>query len=340
MKPKTNVIILTLLFLSGYVSTGFAAFELLSFNARATGMADTFVALADDANTLAFNPAGLGVITMPQLSSQYTRLYVGLTDEDSKISDSSFSYLQPVKNIGAFGLGYFYRSLQSVYTENMINIGYGKKLSPRARAGVNVKLLGIKTNSSSSALSKSSANQLSLDAGILYFLDYVRFGFSLSDINQPDLALSSDNTNKLPFTIRTGASFDLSRCLVNAELTHRDKENRFGLGLESYFTDNRFGLRAGFLNGMGNRKFSNLTTGFSLRIINNLGLDYALIYPLKGLENTMSHRLSLSLKFGQEKQLDVPKPAKKIQKKKQNELEEPIEEMQEDNKAIDRYDSN
>lgn len=326
-----------------------AAYEMLSLNARATGFGESYVAISNDANALIFNPAGLGIITMPQISTQYTRLYMGLTDE-SKISDAALGYVHPFREIGTFGISYFTRSLESIYTENVITVGYGKRISTKTALGLNLKMLGIKTNASSSYLSKTSTNQPSLDIGILSYLNYLTLGLSVSDINQPDISLGSGQANKVPMTVRGGICLEYETFLINTELSNKDEETRVGVGVEGWFASRLLGIRAGMLNGLGDKKLSTLTSGFSLRLKKyfGLGLDYAFIYPLEGIKNTTSHQLSLSLKFGEEKPLNRPKPAPAIgtQKRRidrlETEEETPTkeEEEEEEEEPTERFDTN
>lgn len=294
--------------------SGFAAYEMLSLNARSTGLGESYVAISNDPNALVFNPAGLGIISMPQLSTQYTRLYMGLTDE-SKIADAALGYVQPIEKIGTLGLSYFTRSLESIYKENIITLGYGRRISAKTALGLNVKMLGIKTNVASSYLSKTSTTQPSIDVGIISYLNYLTLGLSVADVNQPDIALGSGQSNKIPMTAKAGICLDYENFLVNIELTNRDKENRVGGGAEFWLASRLLGIRAGMVNGLGDRKLSTLTSGFSLRLRKYFGIDYAFIYPLEGIQNTTSHQLSLSLRFGEDKPLNRPQPPARKEKK-------------------------
>lgn len=329
-----------------FIQSANAAYEMLSLNARSTGFGESYVAISNDTNALIFNPAGLGIISMPQISTQYTRLYMGLTDE-SKIADAALGYVQPAGGIGTFGASYFTRSLESIYTENVITFGYGKRISAKTAVGLNLKMLGLKTNASSAYLSKTSTNQPSLDIGLLSYLNYLTLGLSVSDINQPDIALGSGQSSKVPMTVRGGICLDYETFLINVELSNKDKENRVGVGVEGWFASRLLGIRAGMLNGLGDRKLSTLTSGFSLRLKKYFGLDYAFIYPFEGIKNTTSHQLSLSLKFGEEKPLNRPKPApvKKILKRRidklETEEEQPAkEEEEEEQEPTERFDIN
>src|SRR3989339_1112789 len=64
--------------------------------ARPLGMGEAFVGLADDINTLQFNPAGLSNILNKEIGAMY---FKGLSDTGY----GNIAYAQPVKIIGNIG---------------------------------------------------------------------------------------------------------------------------------------------------------------------------------------------------------------------------------------------
>lgn len=282
--------------------TSEAAFESLAFNARSAGLGDSFTAVSDDNNALIFNPGGLGQIRRAEISTQYTRLYVGLTDS-SKIADTALSYTQPLANIGTLGIGYFSRSLSSLYKEELIILGYGKEVRPDLYLGTNIKYATLSTTVTSTALTRSKVSQPSLDLGLLYnHQDWFFIGASISDLNQPNLNMTSQS-NKIPYTIRGGINYIINQegtFMLASDYSRKDKESKVSIGLENWVFPELMGLRLGVINGLG-RELLNLTFGFTFEVKNTLSLDYAFIYPLKGIKDTIgSHRVSLSFRFGQE----------------------------------------
>ncbi len=302
-----------------------ASFEILAFNARSAGLADSFTAVADDANALIFNPGGLGQITRAQVSTQYTRLHVGLTD-GSNLADGAVSYIQPFVKLGVFGIGYFSRSLSSLYKEELIILGYGKELVPDLYIGANLKYASLSTTISSDALTRSKVSQPSFDFGLLYnHQDWFLVGASISDLNQPNLNMTSQN-NKIPSTIRAGFSYILNKegtFILASDYTKKDKENKVSVGLENWVLPKFMGLRAGAVTGISDRELLNVTLGFTLKLKDLLLFDYAFIYPLKGIKDTIgSHRISLSARFGKE----LPKRERRIRKDEDKEYFEEFKE--------------
>ncbi|HVZ80639.1 MAG TPA: PorV/PorQ family protein [bacterium] len=80
------------------LTTG-ADFLLMTTGARPDGMGQAFSAVADDVNTLSFNPAGLGNIRLPEAGFGYERFLAGI--------DYNFlGAAVPMGEAGVLGLGY------------------------------------------------------------------------------------------------------------------------------------------------------------------------------------------------------------------------------------------
>lgn len=67
--------------LNGQAGTSGAQFLKLGAGARAGGMADAFSAVADDAYTAYYNPAGLSLLTSPELGGGHTAYFQGINYE-------------------------------------------------------------------------------------------------------------------------------------------------------------------------------------------------------------------------------------------------------------------
>ena len=80
LRERLNSLFLALSLWPLALSPVFAAFENIGAGARPIAMGNAFSAVADDANTIYYNPAGLGRLKHPQLTAGYGRLYLGLTD--------------------------------------------------------------------------------------------------------------------------------------------------------------------------------------------------------------------------------------------------------------------
>ncbi len=145
MKQRTlSTLFVSLLLLftaAGYAfSDSTIDFDLLTkgVGLRPFGMGGTYVAVADDVNAVYWNPAGLGMLDRKEftvMSSEGTP-YMYL------------AYVNPLKNIGTFGIsGYYYQHLGNVpenYKEiwdTSIMLSYGKKITDNTSLGLNAKFL-------------------------------------------------------------------------------------------------------------------------------------------------------------------------------------------------------
>src|SRR5687767_12300563 len=73
--------------------------------ARANGMGQAYVALADDATASWWNPGGLGFLAQRDASFTHAQLVPGLADD---VFYEYPTYAQPVKDWGVFGISIVY----------------------------------------------------------------------------------------------------------------------------------------------------------------------------------------------------------------------------------------
>lgn len=299
------------------VRQAFASFEELPAGARAAGMADAYTVVADDALSLYYNPAGLVHVRRPELSSYYSRLFLGLTDK-SEISRSFLGYAQPLgKDRGTVGVGYVNLSLPGLYSEDSLGVSYGRELMKRWNAGATVKMLrrsfgsdpytqnainvdagGSRGGGDPLFEKGNSRTAIGLDLGTQYKLSQnYALGFAARNINQPDLSLGSGN-DRAPAIY----SFGLGRWTRTSSLSVEMSERKFGgsqdmrtkLGGEKWFR-NGFGMRAGLATG--SRGFGEAAAGLSYRM-DGFQFDYGMNFPLKGIQSIGSQMLSITFRFG------------------------------------------
>ena len=71
------------------------AFEDTGTGARGAALGSNYVSMGDDVLSLMYNPATLARVHEKELTSEYSRLYMGLTD-GSNLSQTYFGYGQPI----------------------------------------------------------------------------------------------------------------------------------------------------------------------------------------------------------------------------------------------------
>ena len=303
----------------------FASFEDTGTGARATALGGAFTSLANDVHALYYNPSGLVYIKRKELSATYGLLHTGLADK-SKVTDSYVAYAQPLKKkFGTLGFSWQQTSLEKLYGERTLTLGYGRKLSRKLAVGLNLKQLyreftapvGQTSNSGVVETEKSdpvfaggnSKSNIAVDLGVL-FRPYPKYSYGLmfQNLNEPNLAISDSNSDPAKMTLRSGAAYQQNNLTLMGELNTKKSlgSRRDFLGV---FAVEKWWVGAGFTRGdlaargalaIGSRSFSQVTIGFSYRL-NVAQVDYGFLMPLGGItfgSSQGNHRITLTLRFG------------------------------------------
>jgi len=283
-----------------------AQFGLFRDGVRPAGMGGAFVAVSDDSNALAYNPAGLAQITQNEFRFEHTRLFMGL-DENEDISDTSINYVQPMGEKAAFGFNIF------IDDQNQIRqASYG--FSGAIKVGVTKPvLLGISAKNLSRSLNESefqdtvggdpvldedSSNSFALDLGVLVnWTETLSFGLSGRNINEPDLGFKEED--KEAATWRVGVATSIFDGLAALDIEYRDEEIdgdtdlTVHAGFEKWLMEDSLGLRAGVNN-------DEIGFGATYRLVEvGLGLDYTYIWHLEDIEGVSgTHMFGLNYRFG------------------------------------------
>ncbi len=300
-------------------STASASFEELPTGARAAGLGNAFTALADDAYSMYYNPAGLVQLNRSELTAYYAKLFSGLTD-GSSIDRSFLAYAHPLKKRHAtLGLSYLSLSLAGLYSETTIGLSYAQAFGERWNLGTTMKFLKKSFGSdeyTQNAINVDSGAQLGaadplfaqngtsksgtgFDIGGQYRINKIYgLGIAIMNINSPNMALSSSDTDQVSSIYKIGLARHTKVSGIDADISMRkftSEELRFNMGGERWFQSG-IGMRAGI--GFGQRQYQVTSLGFSYRW-QNLELGYALIYPLTGVKGTFgTNQLSMTFRFG------------------------------------------
>ena len=324
LPARTHMRAVAFLFLvtCSVVSTAplFASFEELPTGARQAGLGDAFTAVADDIYSAYYNPAGLAQLNRSEFTAYYSKLYAGLSD-GSNIGRSYVAYGQPTQKHGTFALSYLSLSLADLYSESTIGLHYAIPIKEKWNVGGSLKFLrksfGSDTytqnavNDSGSSLGSpdplfaangNSKSAASFDLGAQYRLSKIYgVGFAILNANSPNTALSSADTDKVSAVYKVGLARHTKKSVVSAEVSMRtftSSEYRFNMGAERWFNSG-FGIRGGL--GFGQRSYQSTSLGFSYRW-DVMEIDYALIYPLSGIQGTYgTHQVSMLFRFGRRK---------------------------------------
>lgn len=262
-------------------------------SARASGMGEAFASVADGAETVYFNPAGLSRILHREISLLFAPLF-------SDTRYASVSYAHPLRPRWAAG-GHF-RILSSenaektnAFGDSLGSFGYremslsGSFAAPVWRdlsAGVSLKLLN-------QSLDGKSGVGFGMDAGLHHkATENFSWGLALHNIFPPRLRLGSV-TEVFPVSVRLGSSalFLKKRLLVSADIQLSNLGGAGGLvargfGGAEYRLTEIFSFRAG-----GNTRAASLGFGVNWK---NFSFDYAASFLALGV----NHSAGLSFRFG------------------------------------------
>ena len=281
-------------------------------------MGSAFTALADDVYSTYYNPAGLAQLHRSEFTAYYAKLYSGLTD-GSSIGRDFVAYGHPTEKHGTFGFSYLSLSLADLYSETTFGFHYAYAYRERWNLGASIKYLkksfgsdqytqnAINSDTGASlggpdplfAANGTSKSAESFDLGAQYRISKIYgVGLAILNINSPNMALSSGDTDKVSSVYKVGLARRTQLSAVDVEISESQftsSDYRLNIGGERWLRGG-FGMRAGL--GFGSRQYEMTTVGFSYRM-DNLEFDYALIYPLTGIAGTFgTNQLSMTFRFG------------------------------------------
>lgn len=294
--------------------TSAAQFLKIGVGARASAMGESFVAEANDASAIYWNPAGLAAMSGNEMMLVRTNWIADMTYDFAAVAI-------PFANMGTFGL--FYQALNmdemEVRTEYKpegtgemfgassftLGVTYAKNMTDRFAFGVTAKYIREQ-------IWHVSASTFAIDVGITYktSLDNLRLGMAINNyggkmkmdgkdlLTFVDTDPSLDGNNEyiisrlntegfdLPLSFRVGLAYDpvktdFHRITTTLDgITPNDYTEHLNIGMEYGFREMVF-LRAGY-KGIG---IKDAEVGFSIgggikyTMENNLGLliDYAYV---------------------------------------------------------------
>lgn len=277
----------------------------IGVGARAAAMGDAYVAIADDATAVYWNPAGIARLSGQSISINHTAW-------PAEILFDQAAYVFNVKWIPGM-IGVNVRALtmsrdkvRTTYLpdgtgetfdagEWAYGLTYARSLTDKFSAGLSVNYI-------QTGLDDVTGKSTTFDFGTLYDVGIMgaKIGMSIQNIGS-DMTFIEE-TVKMPVFFRVGGSITLlqrgeSRLLTAAEFTHPpDNSEKLNLGAEYAFRDYLF-LRGGYKM---NYDTEGLTAGFGVKFPLTLvkssvaRLDYA-YSDLKFL--SQAHRVSVNVSF-------------------------------------------
>lgn len=286
--------ILTLLLLLNVAAKSYAADigggEILTVpvSVKANGMGGSFVAVADNASAVFWNPAGMIHIQKKDISITQNKYITG-------INEASLIFSYPTKYVvltGAY-LNFFTPS-EDILDENGALTGnsfsYRTDVPLLSIAGKQWKRIswGVTGKWFKEKISDFSQTTLSGDVGGLYSGRYLNFGLSVQNIGKINNLL-------LPIIYRTGLAWKVRSLVFSGEY------NAYSSVGQKYKNSANFGMQYTLMESIslrwGYRALDDLTkwtVGLGLKY-GRSSLDYAFV-PYGALGN--SHQVALHFQFG------------------------------------------
>lgn len=290
------------------IATTSAQFLKIGVGARATSLGESFVALADDASTLYWNPAGAALV--PNRSLYFTH-----TDWAVEFDYDFGSYIHDVPGLGVLGLSFGMLHTDDMpvtdeyhpngtgeyfsYADYFMGLTYARALTDRFAMGGTVKYI-------QEDLDDLSTKSWLIDIGTHYNTGFKTIRFAVSIVNfGPNLQPAGEKENgesyqdfSPPTVFRFGIALEpyqtaMHKVTTTMQVNHPvDNAEDINLGAE-YWWQELFALRAGFRTGTDEGGLSaGMGLKLSLGMIQPLMLDYG--YSDLGRLGDI-HRFSLGL---------------------------------------------
>lgn len=281
------------------------AFLEMPISARASGMGDSFTAIADDPLGIYYNPAGIAFIKYPSVSLVYHK-YI------QDISGNSLAFVYPLKN-WAIGLApTVFKMEEEPVSDSLGNdtgdtFGYQGTIIPVAAAWKLGNLaVGLSVKSYSEELDRQSSKTNTYDAGAIYRMGSWQFGFASQNLGGKIFSYD------LAKTQRIGIAYAGSGYLLSVENKKYKIGHSFSAGGEVSLAD-ALKLRGGWRFW---EDFGGLTFGLGGEL-GGLDFDYAFL-SYGDLGN--AHKVGVSYKFGKavskKEAVTKPEPTTQLPKEK------------------------
>jgi len=285
-------------FAKGRGTTG-ANFLKVAVGARPLGMGGAFVAVADDANTIWWNPAGVATTKRKEITLMHNEMgediryqFLAYNQPARKLKGGlggSISYLS-VSNIQGYSPGGVKTKELTTYDLG-ISLCYGLRILPSVSGGINFKFIDEK-------LAHKKASTCALDIGGLWKtpLSGLQLGFNIQNLGG-GLKFIQERSS-LPLNSKLGCAYEFkffgAQSILAVDVNIPVDYSVFVNGGVECKIYNLIALRAGF------KSKDDLSSGLRLGIGiggKNLVVDYS--WLSRG-DFEDSHRVSATLRFGRE----------------------------------------
>jgi opacity protein-like surface antigen len=208
------------------VSESAVLFLLISPGARASGMGEAFVGLADDATAVYWNPAGLAFQTGRELTLMHANW---LPQFGADLFYEFAAYRHSFEGLGTFGLNITYLNLGKQYhtledspepvgefssNEFAVSMCYGTQLSENWGVGLGLRYIrsNLAPMGAGSERGEGKADAFAFDVSTLYrfpFMPKLTFGMNLSNMGPKITYIDAAQADPLPTNLKVGFAYKL-----------------------------------------------------------------------------------------------------------------------------------
>ena len=201
-------------------------FLLISPGARAAGMGESFVSIADDATATYWNPAGLAFQSKRQISLMHSNWLPQLA---SDLFYDYATYVHPMEGLGTAGLAVTYLNLgeQTITGEDSpdplgtfssyefaISGSFGANVSDNSAVGITLKYIRSNLASVGAGAEQGDgrANAFAFDLGYMHknlFMNRFNFGANLTNMGPKVTYIDAAQADPLPTNLRVGFSYGI-----------------------------------------------------------------------------------------------------------------------------------
>ncbi|MFC1714215.1 hypothetical protein ACFL6S_11120 [Candidatus Poribacteria bacterium] len=271
--------LIIMLFLAIGVSSLQAQQE-LAVGVRPMGFAGAFSAVADDANALMWNPAGIAQLTQQELTSMWTDLY------GFDITQSYLGYVQPIANkltVGTDWTATQFDDDELSFGKHRVHIAGAYRPLDWIYCGLNMKY--IFSSATLDGVSAGDSRRLDGDIGLLLHspltipgLDRAKLAFVLRDVASTDITheyqskISHESVSARRWVLGFAYDAPLIDLTISAE-SDIQMEDRMRIGGEYKFPDLPVGIEAMVRAGL--HRYWDTGQGTSWTLGGSLGIPFS-----------------------------------------------------------------
>jgi len=208
------------------VSEAAVLFLMISPGARAAGMGEAFVGVADDASAVYWNPAGLAYQYNREITFMHVNWLSGLTND---LFYEFLAYRMSIEGVGTIGFNVIYldlgeqqgmdeqgnETIKFSSNEFAISASYGATVTDNLAMGVSLRYIRSNLSKTGAGAEKGSgqASAFAFDVGLLYKFPFLRekltFGMNISNMGPKIAYIDAAQADPLPTNLKVGLAFRL-----------------------------------------------------------------------------------------------------------------------------------